>query len=201
MNKIIYLDAAASSLKPQTVIDAELQFLTRDYSNAGRGICARAAATDNMLATTRRRVADFIGAASDDQVIFTAGTTDAMNRIARMVFENIDGITSVAVSDLDHHSARMPWEYQAGRMGANIVLLPFDAAWNIIPHAVPAADVVVITAMSNVLGWPQDVEAIVAAARAANPNVITVVDGAQYVAHEKIEGQAWDCAFMAFSGH
>lgn len=201
MNKIIYLDAAASALKPQSVIDAELAFLTRDYSNAGRGICARAAAADSMLAATRRRVADFIGAASDAGVVFTSGTTDSMNRIARMVFENVSGIRTVAVSDLDHHSARMPWEYQASRTGAKVLHLALDSEFDIVADAVPRADVVVITAMSNVLGRAQDVAAIVRAARAANPDVITVVDAAQYVAHNKIDVRAWDCDFMAFSGH
>ena len=201
MNKIIYLDAAASSLKPQAVIDAEVKFLTHDYSNAGRGICARAAATDSMLANARRCVADFVGAASDTQVIFTSGTTDSMNRIARMVFENVSGINAVAVSDLDHHSARMPWEYQAGRASAKVLRMELDAAWNIVPDAVPRADVVVITAMSNVLGRAQDVSRIVAAARMANPDVITVVDAAQYVAHAKIDVCEWDCDFMVFSGH
>ena len=79
MNKIIYLDAAASALKSQGVIDAERDFLCNSYANTGRGVCARANAADKMLADTRKCVADFIGA-DVHQVIFTSGTTDGMNR-------------------------------------------------------------------------------------------------------------------------
>ncbi len=200
MNKIIYLDAAASCLKPQAVIDAELNFLTRDYSNSGRGICARAAATDEMLRQTRRRVADFIGADSA-QVVFTSGTTDGMNRIADIVFENVENIRSVAVSDLDHHSARMPWEHKCKKHGAKVLRMELGAGSFIDADSVPAADVVVITAMSNVLGAAQPVADIIASARRKNPNVITVVDAAQYVAHCPIDVRAWDCDFMVFSGH
>ena len=83
MNKIIYLDAAASYQKSNAVIDAQVDFLRNKYANSGRGICARAVDVDNMLENTRRVVADFIGA-NAQQIVFTAGTTDAMNMIARM---------------------------------------------------------------------------------------------------------------------
>ena len=106
MNKIIYLDAAASALKPQTVIDAERDFLENSYANTGRGVCARAVAADEMLASSRKAVAEFIGA-KPNQVIFTSGTTDAMNRIVNIVRLSRD-VKTVAVSDIDHHSARMP---------------------------------------------------------------------------------------------
>ena len=199
MNEIIYLDAAASALKPQSVIDAETAFIKNSYANTGRGVCNRAVMADEMLVNARSAVADFIGA-STDQVIFTSGTTDGMNRIVNIVRASRN-VKTVAVSDLDHHSARMPWEHVARCGNMKLVKIPLDKDFNIDCQNIPVADVMVITAMSNVLGVAQDVSKIVSGARKKNPNVITIVDAAQYVAHCPIDVNAWDCDFMCFSGH
>ena len=191
MNKIIYLDAAASYQKSNAVIDAQVDFLRNKYANSGRGICARAVDVDNMLENTRRVVADFIGA-NAQQIVFTAGTTDAMNMIARMLAGRV-----VAVSDLDHHSARLPFE----QLAREIKVCPLNQNLDIDLNDLPVADVMVITAMSNVLGRAQDVKKIIAAAREKNPNVITVVDAAQYVVHNDIDVSAWGCDFLCWSGH
>ena len=200
MNKIIYLDAAASSLKPKTVIKTQLDFLQNSYANTGRGVCARAAAADKMLADAREYVARFIGADSVNQVIFTSGTTDGMNRIVNIV-RMLRDIKTIAVSDIDHHSARMPWEHIARCGDAKLVKIPLTKNYDLNYTNMPVADVIVITAMSNVLGVTQNVRAIVAAARKKNPKVITIVDAAQYVAHAPIDVRAWNCDFMCFSGH
>ena len=199
MNKIIYLDAAASALKPDAVIDAESDFMRNSYANTGRGVCARAAAADKMLANARMAVANFINA-NPDQVVFTSGTTDGMNRIVNIV-RNTRNVKIIAVSDIDHHSARMPWENIVRRGDAKMVKIPLDKNYNIDYENVPSADVMVISAMSNVFGIAQNVKSIVSAARKKNPNVITIVDAAQYVAHGAIDVRAWDCDFMCFSGH
>ena len=199
MNKIIYLDAAASALKPSAVIEAEANFMANLYANTGRGVCARAAAADDMLNAARAAVANFIGA-DTHQVIFTSGTTDGMNRIVNIVRGTRD-VKIIAVSDIDHHSARMPWENVVRNGNAKLVKIPLDKNYNIDCANMPVADVVVITAMSNVFGIAQDVKSIINAARNQNPNVITIVDAAQYVAHSPIDVRAWDCDFMCFSGH
>ena len=124
MNKIIYLDAAASALKPQGVIDAEVDFLKNSYANTGRGVCARAAAADEMLAKARLAVAEFINADAS-QVIFTSGTTDGMNRTVNIVRASCD-IKKIAVSNIDHHSARMQWENIARTGKAEVVKIPLD---------------------------------------------------------------------------
>lgn len=202
MNKIIYLDAAASALKPQSVLAAQMHFLKSEYANAGRGVCARAAAVDDMVAAARRRVANFINSPASENVVFTGGTTDGMNRIARIIADGVCGNSiknkTVMVSNLDHHSARLPF---VANNADNIVVCPLDANLNLDINNVPHADVFVITAMSNVLGVPQDVARLISAARQKNPDVITIVDAAQYVVHEKIDVQKWDCDFMCFSAH
>ena len=157
MNKIIYLDAAASALKTDALIAAEVDFLRYKYANAGRGICARVTAVDDMVAQTRTDVAAFINAAADENIVFTGGTTDAMNRIARLIDSSLGTDKTIMVSDLDHHSARLPFECICGSRGGNIVLCPLDAENNLDFSNLPYADVFVITAMSNVFGMPQDV--------------------------------------------
>lgn len=194
MNKIIYLDAAASYQKSDAVIAAQVDFLRNHYANAGRGICARAAWVDDMLDNTREQVANFMNADSR-QIVFVPGTTAAMNMIARMIHINPDNV--VAVSDLDHHSARLPFV----ATGAKVHVCNLDDDFMYDLNAIPVADVFVITAMSNVLGAPQDIEQIIAAARKKNPNVITVVDAAQYVVHNDIDVKKWDADFVCWSGH
>lgn len=198
MNKIIYLDAAATYQKSDSVIRTEIDFLTSDYANAGRGICAKAIAVDDMVARCRAQVAGFMNARTD-QIVFTAGTTDAMNMVANMI--HMSARTKLLVSDVDHHSARLPFEQRVLLRAGVVNVCPMDDALNYDCENIPYADVFVITAMSNVLGMPQDVAKIIRAARQKNPNVITVVDAAQYVVHEKIDVRAWDCDFVCWSGH
>ena len=204
MNNIIYLDSAASALKSESVIAAECDFLRHDYANAGRGICARASNVDDMVANARERVAKFINA-RPDQIVFTSGTTDGMNRIVHIINDCVCGTgiknKTVMVSDLDHHSARLPFELLYDSDLCKIVLCPMDDKYNLMCSDLPRADVFVITAMSNVMGMAQDVAGLIAAARKKNPDVITVVDAAQYVVHNEIDVQKWDCDFMCFSAH
>ncbi len=203
MNKIIYLDAAASALKSDAVIRCEMDFLRHDYANAGRGVCARAMATDHMVMAARNRVARFING-DINGVIFTSGTTDAMNRIVHMVcaMDQFQGHRPVvAVSDLDHHSARMPWQHLGNIGQCDITVCALNPAFDIDCDKIEAYDVMVITAMSNVLGQAQDVGEIIRRAREKNPAVITIVDAAQYAAHCPIDVLNWDCDFMCFSGH
>ena len=203
MNKIVYLDAAASFLKPQAVVDAEVDFLMNRYANAGRGVCARAEAVDVMVQNTRNQVAKFINA-EPNQVVFTSGATDSLNRIVNIILCQpwYSEMSNFTVSDLDHHSARLPWQelLHLGKI-RKMFKCELDENFDININSVPKTDFLVITAMSNVIGRPQDVAKIIKAARRKNPNVVTIVDATQYVVHEKIDVKAWDCDFMVASGH
>lgn len=203
MNKIVYLDAAASFLKSGSVIEAEVEFLRNRYANAGRGICARAGAVDDMVRDVRGIVADFINA-DKSQVVFTSNATDGLNRVANIIMRKFgkNSNITVAVSDLEHHSARLPWESLAeSNMIGQVLCCDLDENFNIKIDSVPCADVLVVTAMSNVMGGAQDVSGIVAAAREKNPNVIVVVDATQYVVHCDIDVRKWNADFVVFSGH
>ena len=197
MKKIVYVDASASWLKPQSVVEKESDFLRKFYANAGRGVCARAVHVDDLIADSRTKIADFIGAKSQN-IVWTSGTTDAFNRIVHIIKNTVSKKNLVvAVSDLDHHSARLPWE----QSGYKTVVMPLNKNLNIDVKKIPKVDVVVITAMSNVLGIQQDVKSIIKAARKKNKNIITVVDAAQSVVHSKLDVVDMDCDFLCFSGH
>ena len=203
MKKIVYMDGAASWLKPESVIGAEKDFLTNRYANAGRGVCERAGMVDNMVADARKAMADFIGA-KPKNIVWTSGATDGLNRVVNIITGQkwYSPKFVFAVSDLDHHSARCPWEnlLRCGKIAKEIVC-DLDSDYNINIDNVPKTDILIITAMSNVLGIAQDVGAIVRAARTKNPNVITIVDASQYIVHKKINVKEWDCDFMVCSGH
>lgn len=203
MKKIVYMDAAASWLKNQSVIESEVDFLTNSYANAGRGVCERASNVDKMIADVRQSVANFIGA-NPKNIVFTSGTTDGLNRIVNIIKDSekrFDKKPVVAVSDLDHHSARMPWQAAANAGWCDLIVCPLDSELNIDIDNIPKCDIFVITAMSNVLGLAQDVERIIRVARQKNPDVITIVDAAQFVAHNRIDVLKFDCDFLCFSGH
>jgi len=203
MKKFVYMDAAASWQKPQSVIEVEGGFLRNSYANAGRGICARAGAVDDLIDGARGAVAAFVGA-DKENIVFTSGTTDGMNRIVNILTSqpSYADLFTFAVSDLDHHSARLPWEnlFHAGKVRKEFIC-DLDENFNIKLDSIPKTDFLIITAMSNVMGVAQDVAGIIRAARLKNPKVITIVDAAQYVAHEKIDVKKWDCDFCVFSGH
>lgn len=203
MNEIVYFDAAASFLKPESVIQVQADFLRSRYANAGRGVCARAAAVDDMVRNVRHKVAKFINA-QESQVVFVANATDGLNRVANIITGQPDyNPTAVcAVSNLDHHSARLPWQelLTKGKI-AKIIECELDGDFNIKIDSIPKTDILVVTAMSNVLGVAQDVDAIVRVARSKNPNVIVIVDATQYVVHQQIDVRAWDADFVVFSGH
>lgn len=201
MKKFVYFDAAASWQKPQSLVEREVEFLQNFYANSGRGICARAGDVDELIVNSRKIVADFIGA-KPQNIIWTSGTTDAFNRIVNIVKNTVARKNMVvAVSDLDHHSARLPWEMLANKKQCKIVVMPLDKKLNIDIKKIPNADVMVITAMSNVLGVLQDVKSIIKIARKQNPDVITIVDAAQSVVHSKLDVKKMDCDFLCFSGH
>lgn len=201
MKKFVYMDAAASWLKPQSVIETETDFLANKYANAGRGICARAEGVDTLISDARNVVAKFIGA-DIESVVWTSGTTDAFNRIVNIIKNTITNkYPIVAVSDLDHHSARLPFEILAQKGECKIVDMPLDFDFNIDIANMPKADIYVITAMSNVLGKAQDIIAITKVIRNLNKDAVIIVDAAQYVVHNRIDVKNIDCDFLCFSGH
>ncbi|MDR0967565.1 MAG: aminotransferase class V-fold PLP-dependent enzyme [Rickettsiales bacterium] len=180
-NKIIYIDSAASALKSESVIAAQTEFLRDGYANAGRGVCSRANAVDNALEAARASVANFIGAKAH-QIIFTSGATDGLNRLANMLPPD----SVVAVSDIDHHSARLPFAKKC-----KTILCELDD--NFDYKNLPECDAAVITAMSNVLGSENRIP--------RDPNKIIIVDAAALAPHKQIDVKKMGCDALVFSAH
>ena len=202
----VYLDSGATSLKPQSVIDAEMAYY-RDFGvNIHRGVYEYSERATRLHAETRQRVARFIGARETAEVIFTHGSTEAVNLVAygwgRKFLKPGD---VVLTTDLEHHSSLVPWQAACGVTGARLEFLPLDPVTGELDlsqlDATMAAGVklVAITAMSNVSGYMPPLAAIIACAH--RHGALVLVDGAQFVSHHPVDVQALDCDFLVFSAH
>ena len=202
---LVYLDNAATSQKPQPVLDAIIEAYSTWNSNIHRGVHHLSQVATSKHEEARQRVAKFIGAKSSDEIVFTKGTTDSINALAFSVGELLvhEG-DEIIVSGLEHHSNIVPWQMLCERKKAvlrHIPLLP-DLSLDIEAFKGLLSDktkLVSVAHVSNVLGTIQPIEEIIRLAHAKG--VPVCVDGAQSVPHMKVDVQALDCDFLAFSGH
>ncbi len=203
--RLVYLDSAATALKPRVVIDAVVATYTRDAGNVGRGVHQLAERATLAFDGARADVAAFLGTAAD-QVVFTAGATDALNGVARgWAAPRLAAGDRVIVSALEHHANLVPWQMVCAERGARLEVCPVDARGVLDEAALEEllalgrVRVVAVTQLSNVTGTAPPVAHIAARAHAAG--AIVVVDGAQGVAHLDGGVAALDADFYAFSGH
>ena len=190
-----YLDTAATAQKPQAVIDATVRAMGRDYATVHRGVYARSADMTIAYEAARRRVASFIGAASENEIVFVRGATEAINLVARS-FPN----GRVLLSQLEHHSNIVPWQLA----GYAIDVCPLTADGQIDLDAAeamltPAHTMVAFAHVSNVLGSVLDAKR--AAQLAHNVGAKLLLDACQSVPHMPVDVDALDCDFLVFSGH
>ncbi|HEY2030859.1 MAG TPA: SufS family cysteine desulfurase [Myxococcales bacterium] len=199
--RLVYLDSAATAQKPRQVLDAMRAFYEHSNSNAHRGVYRLGEEASAELEAAREAVGRFIGAQSSAEVIFTRGTTEALNLVASgWAMARLRPGDEVVVTELEHHSNYLPWQRIAGATGATFRVLPVDADGRLQPYELsPRTKVVAVAHISNVLGVSLPVRELVRAARAVGAAV--VVDAAQSVPHQRISVQDLDCDFLAFSGH
>lgn len=204
-NELIYLDNAATTQKPQVVIDAISEYYAGYNSNVGRGSYWPATAATMAFKESRNTVQSFINARSTRECIFTSGTTDAINKVANnYLFPKLTSADSVIVSEMEHHGNFVPWQQACIRTGAQLKVIPvteqgdldFQAFEGLLDDSVR---MVAITAISNTLGTKNDLKRIVDTARSFDTAVL--IDAAQLVTHERIDVQELDCDFLVFSGH
>lgn len=201
---LIYLDSAATSQKPQAVLDALLSYYREYNANVHRGVYELAERATLAYEAAREKVATFIGARADD-VIFVRGTTESINLIAQTYGrQNVRGGDDIVVTEMEHHSNLVPWQMLAQDKGAAIRVLPVGAEGMLDLGALdrvigPRTRIVSMTHQSNVLGTINDVRAV--AARAHAVGAVLVVDGAQSVPHLPVRVAELGCDFLAFSGH
>ena len=202
---LVYLDNAATSQKPQVVMDAITEAYTHWNSNIHRGVHHLSQIATSHHEAARQAVADFIGAKSSDEIIFTKGTTDSLNALAFSFGEAfIQEGDEIIVSAVEHHSNIVPWQMLCARKGATLRHIPLRADLTLDIEAYKRmlsakTKLVSVAHVSNVLGIINPIEEIIRLAH--EQGVPVCIDGAQSVPHMQVDVQALDCDFLAFSGH
>lgn len=202
---LVYLDSGATAQKPQCVIDKVASLYRETNANIHRGVHLLSEEATEQFEAARAEIADFIGAAEKEEVVFTAGATASLNTVAYAWGERFVQVgDNLVVSEMEHHSNLVPWQLLAERKGAEIRMLPFDDEGRLRTELLPAlldgrTRVVAVTQASNTLGTRPDLRAVIDAAHAAG--AVAVVDGCQGVVHGGVDVRALDCDFYAFSGH
>lgn len=202
--RLVFLDSAASSQRPQQVIDAMSEIYQHSYANVHRGVYQVAERATNAFEAARHKVADFIGASSDKEIIFTKNATEAINLVSNSWGRaNLSKGDAVLVSMLEHHANIVPWQMLAAERDIEIRWIPVTQEGTLdltnLDQLMDGAKLCAITAMSNVTGALTSLDQIVAAARAAG--AVTVLDACQSVPHMPTDVSKLGTDFVAFSGH
>jgi len=199
------LDNAATSQKPRRVIDALRDYYERDNSNVHRGIHSLSQRATFQYERARGKVKNFIGAASEKEIVFVRGATEAINLVAASWGRrNIRSGDEILVTHLEHHSNIVPWQLLCEETGATLRVVPITDAGDLEPGAYDRllgdkTRLVALNHVSNALGTINPVAEMVAKARGAG--IMTLVDGCQATPHMAVNVQEIGCDFYAFSGH
>lgn len=202
---LIWLDNAATTQKPQSVIDAIAQFYSRDNSNIHRGAHTLAFRATELYEDARKKVQRFLGAADPKEIVFVRGTTEAVNLVAQTYGRaHIGQGDEILLTTMEHHANIVPWQMLAQQTGAVLRVAPINDAGELILDQFAAllssrTKLVAVTHVSNALGTINPVEQLIAVAHAHGVPVL--VDGAQSTPHMPVNVQALDCDFFVFSGH
>ncbi|GMV03558.1 MAG: cysteine desulfurase [Burkholderiaceae bacterium] len=203
--RLVYLDNGATTQKPEAVIEAERRFYRESNANIHRGVHWLSQHATDLYEQARERVRRLLNAASADEVVFTRGTTEAINLVAcSWGRANLKAGDEIVLSGMEHHSNIVPWQLLCEQTGAVLKVVPltdrgelqFDAFEALLG---PRTRLVSVVHVSNALGTVNPVARIVERAHAVGAKVL--VDGAQAVAHQAVDVQAIGCDFYAFSGH
>ena len=202
---LTYLDNAASSQRPERVMQALQDYQQRHHANVHRGVHALSQEATALFESARERLCKFINAGSIREVIFVRGTTEAINLIAQSYARPrlVPG-DEVLITGLEHHANIVPWQMLCEQTGATLVVAPIDADGEVHVQTVEAAmtartRILACAHASNALGTLLPVEALIARAKARG--IVTVIDGAQAIPHLSVDVRALGCDFYAFSGH
>lgn len=202
---LVWFDNAATTQKPQVVIDRLAHFYAHENSNIHRAAHELAARATDAYETARETVRRFIGAGSVDEVVFVRGTTEAINLVAKSWgAQNIGPGDEIIVSHLEHHANIVPWQQLAAAKGAKIKVIPVDDSGQVLLDEYQRllsdkTKIVSVTQVSNALGTVVPVKQIVDLAHRAG--AIALVDGAQSVSHMRVDVRELDADFFVFSGH
>jgi cysteine desulfurase/selenocysteine lyase len=202
---LVYFDNAATSQKPKCVIDAINDYYSSYNSNVHRGVHELSQQATNAYEKGREIVKEFIGAPKVNEIIFTKGTTDSINLVARSwAVNNLKKEDEVLITTMEHHSNIVPWQMICEQTGAKLVVAPIDLDGQLIMEELsnmvgPKTKLIAISHVSNTLGTINPVEDIIKLAHKYNSKVL--VDAAQSAPHFKLNVEQLNCDFLTFSGH
>ncbi|MFQ6370750.1 aminotransferase class V-fold PLP-dependent enzyme [Shewanella sp. YIC-542] len=201
---LCYLDSAATSQKPERVLQAMDDYYRRFNANVHRGSYQLSAAATEAFEAVRQKLQQFIHASCPQEIIFTRGTTEALNLLAYGLEGQIQPGDRILVDSSAHHANLLPWQQLAKRRGAELIAIPLTPELRLDETALTAllqqpTKLVALSHVSNVLGTVNDIAALTPGIRAAG--AMCVVDGAQAAAHLPLDMQQLGCDFYAFSGH
>lgn len=202
--QVIYLDSAATSLKPLRVIEAISEYYSTINSNVNRGSYKLSQMSSDAFDHVRHQVKTFINARHWEEVIFTKGTTESINMVANGLSDHLKPGDEILISEMEHHSNMIPWQILAGQTGAELKMIPVgdDGLLDMQSFGQllnSRTKVFSITHVSNVLGTVNPLKELIAKAREFG--TITIVDGAQGIVHGNVDVQEIDCDFYCFSAH
>ena len=202
---LAFLDNAATTQKPQCVIDALVRFYENYNCNVSRGVYTLAEEATGIYEEGRKTVAKFIGAESCRNIIFTRGTTESINLVASAWSQpNLKAGDRIIVTEMEHHSNLVPWQLAAQSSGVELIFCPITPEGRLDLEVLEelltdSVKLLAVTAVSNVLGTANPIAKIVE--KVHERDVPVLVDAAQAVARMPIDVSEWDCDFLAFSGH
>ncbi|KCV83768.1 SufS subfamily cysteine desulfurase [Actibacterium atlanticum] len=202
---LVYLDNGASAQKPQVVIDAITQAYSMEYSNVHRGLHYLSNLATDKYEAVRGTIAKFLGAADEDEIVFTSGTTEAINMVAySWAMPRLEAGDEIILSVMEHHANIVPWHFLRERQGVVLKWVDVDANGDLDPQSVldaitPKTKLIAVTHMSNVLGTVVDVKSIVTGAKAQGVPVL--VDGSQATVHAPVNVDDIGADFYAITGH
>lgn len=202
---LVYLDNGASAQKPQVVIDAMTRAYSHEYANVHRGLHYLSNLATDHYEATRGKIARFLNARSETEIVFTTGTTEGINLVSyAWAAPRLLAGDEIILSVMEHHANIVPWHFLRERQGVVLKWVEIDANGELDPQAVldaitPRTRLIAVTHMSNVLGTVVDVAAICKGAR--ERGVPVLVDGSQAAVHMPVDVQAIGCDFYAVTGH
>ena len=202
---LVYLDNAATTQKPQAVIDALVRYYSADNSNVHRGVHTLSQRATEDYDSGRSKARQFLNAASDEEIIFVKGTTDGINLVAHSYArQHLGEGDEIIISTMEHHSNIIPWQVLCQEKGAHLRVIPISDAGELLMDEYESllssrTKLVAITHVSNVLGTVNPIKQIVEMAH--SQGVPVLVDGAQATPHMPVDVQKLGCDFYVFSGH
>lgn len=202
--RLVYLDSAATTQKPDAVIEALSSYYRNDNANVHRAQHTLAGRATLAYEAARENVAGFIGSRSEEEIVFTHGATEAINVLAKSLCKTMAPGDAVLLSEMEHHSNLVPWQLAAAERHLELRFIPFTDAGELDYEAMQELwddriKLVSVTHISNVFGTRNDVERIIEFAH--NRGVPVMIDGAQAAGHIPVDVSALDCDYYVFSGH